>query len=410
MDELYILIRFLNAALVTMQIKVQRSRLDFFADRLVKACSEPTLMLMSEQLLESIDADLSQLHGYSDIVLSMARIASSENAPRVLRWLREEPKIATMLAATDDKELLSEVLASIELPQAGMSGSAATRRAFNVDIRAKCESPLAHGSDNKAGNATLFRRIDVIATNGAHMVLPYYSGNAVRGQMRDLLADHFLSALGLNTGRGKPAVALWFFYALYSGGALEEKSDATKAIKKQLGDNGSIRADGIRLFRDNLPSLSLLGCALGNRILPGRVQFADLRPVCIEWGTGNTPVAELLTWEFLTRHEDHEAHIEHHGMIATTEVLRSGVELEGGIDMDSCMPEIERSALGCGLGLLVKRGMLGADNRRGFGRVTLDIKNVPDASLYEEWLVANKDKIIEYLKQIEALPKQASLL
>jgi hypothetical protein len=237
------------------------------------------------------------------------------------------------------------------------------------------------------------------------MNLPYYSGNAVRGQMRDLLADHFLTALGLPADRSKPAVALWFFYALYSGGALEEKSDATKALKKQMGDNGAIRADGIRAFRDNLPALSLLGCALGNRVLPGHVQFADLRPVCREWGQGETPVADLLTWEFLTRREDHEDHAEHHGMIANTECLRTGSVLEGGVDMDSAMPEIERSALGCGLALLAKRGMLGAENRRGLGRVRMEMTGAPDAALYEAWLAENKAKILDYLDQIGSATK-----
>jgi hypothetical protein len=251
----------------------------------------------------------------------------------------------------------------------------------------------------------LFRRIQVLATNGSSLELPYYAGNAVRGAVRDLLADHFLAAMGFPVDRAKPSVALWFFYALYSGGALEESSDAQKALKKQLGDNGAVRADGVRAFRDHLPGLSLLGCALGNRVLPGRVQFADLRPVCAEWGTGTRPVAEIMTWEFLTRREDHEGHEENHSMIANTEVLRTGTELEGGIDMDDAMPEIERSALGCGLALLAKRGRLGAENRRGFGRVVLDVQGAPDALLYENWLAGKRPEILAYLENIGATRK-----
>src|SRR5690606_6982356 len=123
--------------------------------------------------------------------------------------------------------------------------------------------------------------------------------------------------------------------------ALDENSDATKALKKELGDHGAIRATGIRDFRTMFPALSLLGCALGNRVLPGHCQFGDLRPICYEWGTGERPVAEMMTWEYLTRREDHEDHMVHHGMIANTECLRAGAELEGGVDYDHATPELE---------------------------------------------------------------------
>lgn len=398
-------VEFLRDVLSAAQIDGSRGRLDIFADRLVKAASEPTLAGAMESLMRAVNASADKM--FPPSAADMMRLAASSDAPRVLRWLREQAKLVTMLAATNDTKLVDEALAEVQLPEAGQTGAAAVRHPYAINILATCETPLAHGADGKAGNATLFRRIDVLATNGAHMVLPYYSGNAVRGQLRDLLADHLLASLGLPADRSKPAVALWFFYALYSGGALEEKSDATKALKKQLGDNGAIRSDGIRAFRDMLPGLSLLGCALGNRVLPGHVQFADLRPVCSEWGTGPTPVSELLTWEFLTRREDHEDHTEHHGMIANTEVLRTGTVLEGGVDMDVSMPALERSALGLGLSMLANRGMLGAENRRGFGRVRLHITGSPDPALYEAWIAERKPVILDYLDKIGAVPKKA---
>ena len=398
------MVDFLRDVLIAAQIEGSRGRLDIFADRLIKAASEPTLAGAMETLMRSVNASADKM--FPPAAAAMMRLAASQqDAPRVLRWLRDQAKLVTMLAATRDEAVVAEALAEIVLPEAGKVGAVAVRQPYEIGIRATCEAPLAHGSDDKAGNATLFRRIAVLGTNGAVMELPYYSGNAVRGQIRDLLADHFLRALDLPADRAKPAIALWFFYALYCGGALEEKSDAMKALKKQTGDHGAIRTDGIRVFRDQLPVLSLLGCALGNRILPGHVQFADLRPLCVEWGTGTRPVAELMTWEFLTRREDYEDHAEHHGMIANTEVLRTGAEMEGGVDMDACMPEIERSALGCGLMLLAKRGMLGGENRRGLGRVRMDIQSLPDVGIYETWLQEQKSSILGYLEGIGALAK-----
>lgn len=384
------------------QIEGSRNKTDIFTDRLTKAVSEPTLSLAMESLMGAVNTTAERIHPLT--IVEMVRIAATPDAPRILRWLREQTRIAVMLAVTRDEALLDEVLPEIELPAGELTGAAVARQPYAISIKATCETPLTHGSDSKAGNATLFRRIAVLATNGNVLELPYYSGNAIRGQIRDLLADHFIESIGLTASRSKPAVALWFFYALYCGGALEEKSDAMKAIRKQLGDHGSIRSEGIREFRQNLPALSLLGCALGNRVLPGHVQFADLRPVCAEWGTGTKPIAEMLTWEFLTRREDFEDHEEHHGMIANTEVLKTGVELEGGVDMDSSMPEIERSALGCGLNLLAQRSMIGAENRRGMGRVRFEMENVPDEGPYLEWLCDNNANVAEYLRQISALP------
>jgi hypothetical protein len=220
--------------------------------------------------------------------------------------------------------------------------------------------------------------------------------------LRDLLADHFLSTLGVLSNPEKKIV-LWFFYVLYSGGALENKSAATKALKKSLGDNGAIRADGIREFRLQLPAVSLLGCALGNRVLPGRIQVGDLRPRCIEWGVGDMPISELLSWEYLTRREDNEAYIDNNSMIVNTEVLKPGVVLDGGIDFDHSITTLEKAALYKGLALLKEKAILGADNRRGFGRIKLLYQPTFSSIEYDDWLNDHKDEILAYMISIGAL-------
>lgn len=398
-------IEFLGAALAASDMGGSRGRLDTFADRLVKAASEPTLLLAMEHLLRAANVSTDSIH--PPVATRMIAVATSQDGPRVLRWWREQAKLVTMLAGTRDAQLVADTLATIDLPPAEITGIAVPRGAFDISIRATCESPLAHGSDGKAGNATLFRRMQVLVDGGS-ITLPYYSGNAIRGQMRDLLADHFLSSLGLRVERSHPVVSMWFFYALYSGGALEENSDATKALRKQLGDAGATRAVGIRDFREYVPMLSLLGTALGNRVLPGRCQIADLRPICREWGTGDRPVAELMTWEFLTRREDHEDHLVHHGMIANTEIMRAGAALEGGIDFDDAASVIERGALSRGLQLLTERGMLGAENRRGLGQVRLEIGGLPDAAPYDAFLAERKNDILKYLESVRALADLAA--
>jgi len=211
-----------------------------------------------------------------------------------------------------------------------------------------------------------------------------------------------------------PPCALWFFHALYAGGALEESSVAGKALGARLGAHGAANANGITEFRDMLPALSVLGTALGNRILSGRVNVLDARPRCIEWASGPQRAAELMEWQFLTRREDHEGHgdDDHHGMIANTECLCTGTILDAGLDISKHATPLEVSALACGLELLRERGYLGAENRRGFGQVQIDLNHcfeagawirVFDGEKYNRFLADEREQIVDYLVEIKAL-------
>jgi hypothetical protein len=151
--------------------------------------------------------------------------------------------------------------------------------------------------------------------------------------------------------------------------------------------------------------ISALGCSLGNRIIEGRANFGDFRPRCYEWNSGPQKVSELMTWEYLTRREDHEGHDdgENKSMIATTECLKAGVILDGGIDMRGHASDLERSVIGRGLWLMQQHGYIGANARRGFGRVAISAENAPDKTLYENYMKENKDRIVNFLEGLGAL-------
>ena len=274
-------INMMHAIYAGAQIKAARNPLDMYADRVRQAGTELTLMAFAERLQSLVDASPS---GFTPgCVASFVTSATAPDAPAVLAWIRQYPKIAAMLAGLNDARLLDDALSGIEIESVGTAnlGTALPRRPFAVGIEVTCLTPLAHGGDAKAGNATLFRRMNVLSTTGQVLSLPFYSGNALRGMVRDALADYLLCALGLAPRRDKPPVALWFFHTLYAGGALAENAESTKALAKRFGAAaGALRTDGLREFRDMLPSVSLLGCALGNRVICGRVQFGDLRPRC----------------------------------------------------------------------------------------------------------------------------------
>lgn len=397
-------IEMLNQIYRASESQGRRHKSDVFVDRLRQAATEGTLLGCVNKFsnLLAVEAGLVNLRVAADFI----QFCERQEAPAVLSWLREFATLAIMVASINDGNERALTARAIEVKPLMAGGVACPRGKFDVGLRVKMVAPLAHGGDIKCGNATLFRRQQVISSVGDVLTLPFYSGNALRGLLRDALADHLLSSIGLTPRRDQPPVELWFFYALYSGGALEEKNKSMTAINAILGNNGVINASGVRGLRDILPSLSLLGCALGNRILCGRVKVGDLRPLCVEWGNGgNVPAEALFDWLYLTRREDLESHDEHHGMIANTEVLRPGVELEGGIDFDGHISDLEKSALARGLELLRDKGHIGADSRRGFGKNIMEFDGLPDSSIYQKYLEENKDAIVKYLASVNAISR-----
>ncbi len=405
-EQFYQVMRMLRYIAQNGSTKVNRNLSDFVSDKFMQLANEPTLLSFIDKFSSIMDASFEDMP--HEMKIEMMPAITGEHAQSILHWIRTYPKIAGMLTTIGKGEAQKEACEMVEIePYSQNKGIAIAQPKYDIGIKLTTLSPLSHGSDTKAGNATLFRRMQVLTNNGV-ISLPYYAGNAFRGQLRDMLADHFLKSIGISARRDKPKVALWFFHALYAGGALEENSKSSKALASLMGDNGSIKADGIYLFRDTLPMLSLLGVALGNRILSGRIKCADYRPACIEWDNGDKSVNELLEWCYLTRREDHEGHNdnENSSMIANTECLKHGVTLIGGIDIDTHISELELSALGKGLQIMQQKGYIGANSNRGFGRVQIDIENMPDATLYENYLLENKEKIINFLIKIGAYEQQ----
>ena len=395
---------FVAAVSAGSEMTIKRSKADFLADRIHKAAmTTATATGFAETLMRGMQVDLGKIGSER-----FGAFLSVENGPAVVAWLRDNANVAAMLCFTD-KEERGRIADTIDIPELSTGFRALDRAPFDVPVRVECLSPLAHGADEKRGNATIFRRMPVMR-HGCSAVLPYYAGNALRGQVRDALADHLVTLLGIDGKRLQ--VVNWFFHTIYAGGALEEASTAAKAIDARMGVGGTIKSDAVREFRDMLPGLSLLGCALGNRVLPGRVNFGDLRPRCTEWGTGPNEARELFCWEYLTRRDDNESRQdgEHHGMIANTECLKIGTILDGGVDYMTHINEMERSALDFGLRLVADRGYLGAENRRGLGQVHLAIDGDPDDTLYRDWIESNVKAVLDYLLELTAVKESECTL
>jgi len=398
-ESLYKTITMLKIIRGAAKIKINTDMSDFLTTRLVQVCTESNLLAAIEKLTKIMDITLDKIN--TNIIKDIIKIATSSEANLILGWLRQFPKFAIMLSFLNDEEL-KEACKDIIIENINTNrGTALPQGTYDIKIKLTTVSPLSHGSDLKAGNATLFRGMQVLSTDNTVLTLPFYAGNAFRGEMRDCLADHFLKSLGIKTERNTNNISLAFFHILYAGGVLEENSGITKVIANLLGNNGAIKAKGIYTFRKMLPHISLLGTALGNRILAGRCKFADFRPECIEWNNGVVPAAELMDWLYITRREDNEDSTKNMSMIANTEVIKSGVNLHGGIDMDNYITDIEKSALALGITLINDKGYIGAESRRGFGNIKMLVENLPSTELYTQYLADNKESILDFLKELQ---------
>jgi len=388
---------------------------DFFAGRLRVACTSGKLLSTINRFGELLGSPV--LRGTTTQGLMSA--AAAEDADSCYIWLREQPSISISMATAsmDNRpKMITDFCAAYE-PRIVKNVQMHRRRPFDIGIIATLENAFTHGDDKKAGNNTLFRRGSV----RGGQELPYYSANAWAGQMRDLFAKHFVTALGYDTKSRERLFAPWFLHLLTSGGIMADGA-IPKLFEAALTGNvaGAIKVNGAIQLRNMIPYFSLLG-GVGKSPLEGRVYINDLRPQCVEWGNGDESVEMLMDWRYIVNRDDLENKISklqaketgngdmaNKSMIANYECLIEGAVLEGGIDVDLHITDVEISALAKGLEMMQQFGYLGGKVHRGFGRATIEYQSklTLNGSLYNRYLADNKQAIIDYLRQIGGFASQ----
>lgn len=122
-------------------------------------------------------------------------------------------------------------------------------------------SPLSHIGETISTTAYLSEE-PVLQGDGSIETVFAYSGNAWRGQLRDLAAAYMLRSLG------NARVPLPAFHLLFSGGS--------------IGGKQSVDIEQARMLRRALPIISLWGGGVGNQILPGKLRVGVCYPLCLE--------------------------------------------------------------------------------------------------------------------------------
>lgn len=119
--------------------------------------------------------------------------------------------------------------------------------------------PLSHIGESESTQS--FLNTTTVVNNGVPEEVFVYTGNAIRGMLRDCGARYLLNKLQIQ-------VPLKAFHLLFSGGS--------------IGGAQALDIDQAKMIRKALPLVSLFGGGVGNQILDGKLKQTFAYPICKE--------------------------------------------------------------------------------------------------------------------------------
>ncbi|NCG67123.1 hypothetical protein GWJ21_03975 [Bacillus coagulans] len=119
--------------------------------------------------------------------------------------------------------------------------------------------PLSHIGESESTQS--FLNTTTVVNDGKPEEVFVYTGNALRGMLRDCGARYLLNKLDIR-------VPLKAFHLLFSGGS--------------IGGAQALDIDQAKVIRKALPFVSLFGGGVGNQILDGKLKQTFVYPVCRE--------------------------------------------------------------------------------------------------------------------------------
>jgi hypothetical protein len=252
----------------------------------------------------------------------------------------------------------------------------------------EAKAPIIH-TEETIGNVQRIKRIKVLDA-GKPVLVPALSGNGFRGQLRDLIGDHFIEMVQEDDQPIKMSPLM--YGVIFSGGVL-------KTELKALGD-------AMITLGNAVPLLRVLGSAFGNRMMPSKISVSHLVPLAQETEsyladtlaefpqTGhalmehlaeyrtNLPMVEELTFEEgpLTRKKDEEnpiltRNVELSGeavkqqMIYHVECITGGTVMLQRVSSKFPLSEVELGCLLDGLCAFAHAPFVGGRGAAGYGRV-----------------------------------------
>jgi len=271
---------------------------------------------------------------------------------------------------------------------------------IKLEINMKLLSPLSHFGDERLGTMQIMRT-NKFLYNDEFIDIPVYSGNAFRGQLRRIMMRDYLDKLDI-TGEG---ISEKLYYTLFTGGSLVGGSRY-----EEVGDRLHLRA--------MCPPLAILGTALGDQILQGKMKSAIFIPICKETTdyTGkenDTSFYDMLEDIFYTRKDDLKSvtyNIQNEEekkkkdnpvqMKYEQQCLSAGTELTGTIVIENCN-QVEESLINATLKKLEEVPFIGGKSSAGHGKVDLEYRDLEDVDTYYNYLAENKEEIRDWIRKVE---------
>ena len=253
----------------------------------------------------------------------------------------------------------------------------------------EAKAPIIH-TEETIGNVARIKRIKVLDA-GKPVLVPALSGNGFRGQLRDLIGDHFTEMV--REDDNLVTMSRLMYGVIFSGGVLREKY-------KKLGTH-------MESLMQAVPLLRVMGSAFGNRMMPSKISVSHLVPLAQETGSyladtlaelpesghalvehlaeyrANLPAVEELTFEEgpLTRKKDEEnpvltrnvelsgEAVEQQQMIYHVECITGGTMMLQRVGSKFPLSEVELGCLLDGLCAFARAPFVGGRGAAGYGRV-----------------------------------------
>ena len=263
-------------------------------------------------------------------------------------------------------------------------------------------SPIHHGGSEDYGTTKLILTLPTIIVNplnGEEEIdnVPAIHGNAIRGYLRRLIMDDFLTLLDYELDSKK------VYHFLFTGGILE-------ALDPK--DKGAINLTRKKEIRELIPPISLVGSALGNQMIQGKLKVGMGDIVCAETKHYLTDYADydfsaynLKGSDFGTRlddlKEERDDDEQAHQMKYEFETLIRGTKFTHEFILEDCN-SIEKACFRRMIGLWEERPYLGGKSGTGYGKIKLDypeIDKLTDAA-YLDYVHERKEEMSNLLDEL----------
>lgn len=276
-------------------------------------------------------------------------------------------------------------------------------RIKKIDIRMKLLSPLSHFGDERLGTMQIMRT-NKFLYDGEFIDIPVYSGNGFRGQFRRIAMRDYLERVGI----AEEGISEKLYYTLFTGGSL-----VGGARYDEVGERRRIR----RLC----PPLALLGTALGDQIIQGKMKAPLFLPICKETVdyTGiesDMSFYDMLQEVFYTRKDDLKS-VEYNvkkeegekkgdpvQMKYEMQCLSAGTELIGTMIIEN-VNEVEEAMVNATLKKLKEVPFIGGKSAAGHGQVDIQYDELESEETYYRYLEENKEEIRQWIREVEEVLK-----